>query len=141
MPNNAIERQSIIDTLVKYAWGFDENDFTLLASVLADNATSGGKVAGTDISWGPMRGRKEIVDGLQGMRNSQTDRRRHCLGNFHFISQTGASAAVRCYMTLLSAADGKVAPVTMGIFEADLVRGADESWLVKRLDISLDAPF
>lgn len=141
MSRNLNDRQTIIDTLAKYAWGFDENDFSLLASVFAEDATSGGKVAGTDISWGPMRGREEIVGGLQGMRNSQTDRRRHCLSNHHFVSQTDMAATVRCYMTLLSAADSKVSPVTMGILEADLTKGGDENWLVKRLDINLDAPF
>lgn len=141
MSQNAIDRQNIIQALTKYAWGFDENDFSLLASVFAEEAASGGKVSDTNISWGPMRGRDEIVGGLQGMRNNQTDRRRHCLTNFHFVSQSEAAANVRCYMTLLSADGGKVNPVTMGVFDVDLAKGTENSWLITRLDVSLDAPF
>lgn len=141
MSLNLNDRQSIVDALTKYAWGFDENDFSLLSSVFAEDAKSGGQVADTEISWGPMNGRQEIVGGLQGMRNSQVGRRRHCLNNYLFTAQTDTSATVRCYMTLLSAADGKVKPVTMGIFEADLTKQGNETWLIKRLDITLDAPF
>ncbi|WP_431324958.1 nuclear transport factor 2 family protein [Rhizobium sp. YTU87027] len=141
MSVNAADRHLIIEAITKYAWGFDENDFSLVASAFSKNAVSGGKVAGTEIAWGPMRGREEIVNALQGMRNSQTDRRRHCLSNFHFTSQTEDSATVRCYMTLLSAGDGKVSLVTVGIFDADLARLDRNDWLLTRLDITLDAPF
>lgn len=141
MSQAAINRHLIIEAITKYAWGFDENNFNLVAGAFAQEATSRGKVAGTDIAWGPMNGRDQIVSTFQEIRNGQTDRRRHCLSNFLFVDQKAMEARVQCYMVLVSANDGKLTIVTSGTFDVDVTKTGAGEWLLTRLDIELDAPF
>ena len=140
MTHDLADRQLIIEALSKYTWGYDEGDFKMLADSFTENATSGGRVSGTDMKWGPMRGRAEIVSVLEGIRKTQTDQRRHCVSNFIFISQTETKASYRCYLNLVAAENGQPKLVTGGWYEIDAVKEGD-TWRMSRLDGVLDAPF
>lgn len=140
MVQSEADRLQVIEAVTKYAWGYDEKDFGLLAEAMAANATSGGKITGTDVSWGPMNGRDEVVSGLRAMRNGQTIQPRHCLGNFLFSKQSDSSASLRCYLTLLASEGGRAGVATAGYFDIDAVKEAN-IWRISRLDVTLDAPF
>lgn len=140
MSYNVADRQMIEEALSKYTWGYDENDFAMLADSFTENATSGGKVSGTDVTWGPMKGRDEIASVLQGIRQGQSDQRRHCVSNFLYLSQTDSTATFRCYLNLIAAEDGKPKLITGGWYEIDAVKEG-ETWRMSRLDGVLDAPF
>lgn len=140
MSHNAADRQEIINALSKYTWGYDENDFALLRDSFTENATSGGVVSGTDIKWGPMAGREEIATVLEGIRETQTDQRRHNVSNFLFSKQTETEATFRCYLNLLATEGGVCKVVTGGYYEIDAVKDGD-TWRMSRLDGVLDAPF
>ena len=140
MTDNAADRQLIQDAISRYAWGYDTADFALLGSSFTEDATSGGVVTGTDIRWGPMRGRAEIVSVLESIRTAQTGQRRHNIGCFLFDKQTATAATVRCYLCLLSTDQGISRLVTGGTYSVDLVKQGD-LWRMSRLDAVLDAPF
>ena len=140
MTHNAADRQAILDTLSKYTWGYDEGDFAMLADAFTETAQSGGKVSGTDIKWGPMDGRDQIVSILEGIRKTQTDQRRHCVSNFLFTKQTATEASFRCYLNLIAAEGGKPKLITGGYYDIDVVKDGD-TWRMTRLDGVLDAPF
>ena len=140
MGQSETARLQVIEALTKYAWGYDQKDFGLLAEAISVNATSGGKITGTDVGWGPMKGREEIVAGLRDMRNGQTTQPRHCLSNFLFSQQSDSTASLRCYLTLLASEGGRAGVATAGYFDVDAVREAD-TWRISRLDVTLDASF
>lgn len=137
---SAMDRHLIMDALARYAWGYDTADFDMLGAVFTEDAVSGGIVTGTDIAWGPMHGRAEIVSTLAGMRRQQAEQRRHNVGSFLFEAQTPTTATVRYYLTLVSTRDGKSRLVTGGTYSADLIKENDV-WRIRRLEAVLDAPF
>src|SRR5579863_7444391 len=102
----AEDRWLISDALSKYAWGYDERDFDLLGDAFTEDAIAGGKVADTDIGWGPMQGRKQIVDVLSSIRARQTDQRRHTVSTLLFDELTDTMARVRCFLCLVAAEKG-----------------------------------
>lgn len=140
MAHNAADRQDIIEALSKYTWGYDEDDFDMLRDSFTENATSGGVVTGTDVKWGPMQGREEIATILKGIRDSQTDQRRHNVSNFLFSKQTDTEASFRCYLNLVAAEGGAARFITGGYYDIDAVKEGD-TWRMSRLDGVLDAPF
>jgi hypothetical protein len=140
MSHDPVDRQLIQDTLAKYVWGYDTGDFALLADSFTERATSGGVVSGTEIAWGPMQGRDEIIAVLRSIRNAQTDQRRHNIGSFLFEKQTATEATVRCYLDLISTEKGTSRVVTGGVYSADFVK-LGGTWRMSRLDAVLDGPF
>ena len=140
MTHNAMDRQLILEAMSKYTWGYDAGEFDLLRDSFTENATSGGKVSGTDVTWGPMKGREEIATVLEGIRKAQTDQRRHCVSNFQFVSQTDTTATYRCSLNLIATENGQSKLITGGYYEVDAVKEGDV-WRMSRLDGVLDAPF
>lgn len=140
MSNAALDRLLIQEALAKYVWGYDTSDFALLADAFTENATSGGVVSGTDIKWGPMQGRAEIVSILEGIRKSQSDQRRHNFTSVLFERLTDTTATFRTYLCLTSAENSVPRLVTGGAYSMDAVKQGDV-WRISRLDGILDAPF
>ena len=140
MTQSAIDRQMIIDAVGKYAFGFDQSNFGLMADAFAKEATSGGKISGTDMAWGPMIGREAIASGLEGMRKSQSFQPRHSLSSFVFAEQSATQAKLTCYLSLLTSQGGKAGLATCGWLDIEAVKEKDV-WRLSRLDVTLDAPF
>lgn len=140
MTHNAADRQNILDALSKYTWGYDEGDFELLADAFTKEAQSGGRVSGTDMKWGPMDGREQIVSILKDIRKTQTDQRRHNVSNFLFSKQTETEASFRCNLSLVGTEDGVSKVISGGYYDIDAVKQGNV-WRMTRLDGVLDAPF
>jgi len=136
-----IARQEIKQRLNEYCWGYDRNDMALLASVLTDDAISGGRVVNAAVSWGLWHGRAEIVNGLSLIRNSQPDRRRHAIGTFIFDSLSAYHATARAYASLFSYANGQPPHlVALGEYSLTASKG-DDGWRLQRLVEVMDSPF
>ena len=140
MTHNAADRQLMLEVVARYAWGYDNADFDMLADTFTEDATSGGVVTGTDIKWGPMKGREQIVSVLESIRKSQTDQRRHNVSNAIFLSQTETKASLKCNLSLAATENGVTKLLTAGYYEIDLVKEGD-TWRMTRLDGVLDSPF
>lgn len=141
MSHNAADRQLIMEVTARYASGYDDADFDMLADSFTEDATTGGKVTGTDIAWGPMKGREEIVSVLKSIRETQTDQRRHCMCNFIFTEQTETTAKFRCFLNLIAAENGVSRSVSGGWYDIEAAKGGDGVWRMSRMDGTLDAPF
>ncbi|MDM0116110.1 nuclear transport factor 2 family protein [Variovorax sp. J22R133] len=141
MSDTALDRQLIVEALARYAWGYDEGDFKLLADSFTQDATTGGKVAHTDIGWGPMRGRAQIVEVLEGIRKTQSDQRRHSIHTVRFHNQSATEADFSAYMHISGAENKVIRLVTAGWYRAQVVKEADGIWRMRNLDALLDAPF
>jgi len=137
----ASDRLEILDTLSRYAWGYDEGDFELLADTFTEEASTSGKVSRSDIGWGPLVGRGQIVEVLKSIHTAQPDQRRHSLHTAYFHSQGESEADVSIYLTLFGTENHQTRVVTTGLYRAALVKQTDGVWRMKRLDAILDAPF
>ena len=136
----AEDRWLISDTLSKYVWGYDEGDFALLGDAFTADATARGRVANSDIGWGPMRGREEIVRVLAEIRAGQTDQRRHSISNILFDELTDDTARVRCTLVLVATEGGVPRLVSGGWYRCLVVREG-EAWRIKEQEALLDSPF
>ncbi|CAD6560205.1 nuclear transport factor 2 family protein [Paraburkholderia sabiae] len=138
---NADDRALILDALAKYCWGYDEGDFDMLADAFTEDATTGGTVTHTDIGWGPVVGRAEIVAVLSGIRRSQTDQRRHIISTGRFEEQTPTTAKLSIYIVVLASKDGETRVATAGRYLIEAVKETDGEWRIRRLDAILDSAF
>lgn len=132
------DRQQIVDAVNKYALGYDEADFVLLADAFCKDATSGGKISNTDAHWGPMIGRDQIVSGLKDMRMAP-HQPRHCITNVLFRSNTQGEAVLSAYLTLMGS-DGQARVLSVGRLDI-VAKQEDTVWRIHKLDVTLDAPF
>jgi len=134
-------RREILQRLHQYCWGYDSNDMTLLGSVFTEQASSGGIVGGSDLSWGPWQGRGAIVEALAAIRASQPDRRRHVIDACVFDLLEADRASARVYVNIFSYANGRPPHlVTVGEYRLDAHHDRD-GWLIGRLDEVLDSAF
>jgi len=134
-------QREILQRLHQYCWGYDSNDMALLGSVFTEQASSGGMVAESSLSWGPWQGRSAIVEALTAIRVSQPDRRRHVIDSCVFDLLEPDRASARVYVSIFSYANGKP-PHLITVGEYSLVASnASGGWLIDRLDEVLDSAF
>lgn len=140
-PQQQAARYEILQRLHEYCWGYDSNDMALLGSVFSEQASSGGIVADSELSWGPWQGKAAIVEALTAIRESQPDRRRHVIDSCVFERITPSTARARVYVNIFSYANGK-APhlVTVGEYSLD-ASNSGNGWRLERLDEVLDSAF
>ena len=137
----AADRSAMQDTLARYAWGYDEGDFEMLADTFTKDGTTSGKVANSDVSWGPTAGNRAIADMLKAIRQQQTDQRRHTVHTFRFENQSLSFADLYCYLHLTSTENAVTKTVTTGWYHASMVKDADGQWRMANLAAVLDSPF
>ncbi len=136
----AEDRWLISDAMGKYVWGYDEGDFELLGDAFTEDAVAAGKVANSTSGWGPMNGRKDIVEVLSSIRAGQTDQRRHTISNILFDEMTDATAKVRCSLIIIATEKGEPRIVSGGWYRYTLIK-QDDVWRIKTQDAQLDSPF
>lgn len=138
---NWVAGQDVLNVLHQYAWAFDSNDMELLAGVFHEQAITRGVVAGTDLGWGPWKGREEIVSQLGSIRKVQTDTRRHQMTTPIFLELSETHARVKLYLSLLSTERGQLTRlVTTGEYDARLSM-ASGVWRIDSLTARLDGNF
>ncbi|MNN29826.1 hypothetical protein D3C81_1434440 [compost metagenome] len=111
----------------------------MLAEAFCQDAVSGGKITNSELHWGPMNGRDQIISGLKDMRMAP-NQPRHCISNPLFISQSDRDASLRCYLTLMASENGAASVKSVGSLSIR-VRKDEDHWRIYKLDVTLDAPF
>ncbi|WP_109212333.1 MULTISPECIES: nuclear transport factor 2 family protein [Microbacterium] len=137
----AYDQLAMQETLARYGWGFDEDDFDMLADTFTEEATSGGRVTGSDQSWGPSTGRDAIVTELRASRAAKNAQGRHTLHTFRFENQTSTSAVMHCYVLISSAQPGGMVISSAGWYRAEMVKESDGQWRMSSLEALLDSTF
>lgn len=133
------DRLMIIETLNRYAWGYDSRDLEMLGGTFASNGTFAIELGDTE-AWGPYTGRKQIVEWLAGVMQQQTDQRRHCISNIIFRALHPDAAVVESFLSLTAVENGKVRMVCTGIYRDDLIK-TEGQWFTQSKLLRLDNPF
>lgn len=133
------DRLMIMETLNRYAWGYDSRDLELMGATFGESASFTIELAGS-AGWGPYVGRREIVAWLAEVMAQQTDQRRHCLSNLIFRSLQPHTAVVDSFLSLTAAEAGKVRLVCTGTYRDEMIKTGGE-WLIQRKLLRLDNPF
>ncbi|WP_176079864.1 nuclear transport factor 2 family protein [Paraburkholderia tropica] len=139
--DNTSARMKILDTLSRYAWGYDEADSRLLMSVFCEDATTAGKIANSGNGWGPFNGRDAIVETLLSMRSGQHDVRRHTFHTFRFEQIDQKNIEAFFYASIFVTKDAKTRIATTGKYHALMQNENDGQWRIFSLDVELDASF
>ncbi|NWA28648.1 nuclear transport factor 2 family protein [Pseudomonas gingeri] len=133
--------QSVLDVFHQYAWGYDSNDLESMGAAFAEDGVTGGVVTNSTSSWGPWKGRSEIVAGLQAIHDSQNDQRRHQITTPMFLSLSSEEAVLKAYLSCFATPPGgQPALVTTGEYLAQL-SCKNSRWQIDRLDVVLDGDF
>ena len=139
MADDTRARSKILETLNRYAWGYDTRDLELMGGTFAQNGSFDILLDGHD-GWGPYKGRDAIVGWLAEVMATQSDQRRHCIINPIFRELGQASATVDSYLLLTAAAGGILKVVCTGTYRDELIKEGDE-WLITHKTLRLDNPF
>jgi 3-phenylpropionate/cinnamic acid dioxygenase small subunit len=134
------DHTAILNTLSKWAHGYDTPDLTAMAECFTKDAELTMRIADGDLI-GPFSGidavMKLFTDSLEG----QNDQRRHLTTNTYVVEEDDTSATVRSVLTLLAIAEGKLTVLSSGTYEDRMVREADGGWRIAHRHIALDLPY
>lgn len=139
MTRLALDRLLVVETLNRYAWGYDTRDLELVGGSFTEDGSFDITLDGHD-GWGPYHGRQAIVDWLASVMAQQTDQRRHCVSNILFRSLNAERAAVDSYLVLTAVERGELRVVCTGTYRDTLVR-RNGAWLIEHKTLRLDNPF
>ena len=134
-----LARLMILDTLHRYAWGYDSRDLALMGNAFAPGGSFAIELAGS-AGWGPYVGRQQIVDWLAGIMAQQADQRRHNITNPIFRELQPASAVVDSFLCLTAVDSGSPRLVCTGTYRDELIL-LDGHWLIQRKVLRLDNAF
>jgi hypothetical protein len=133
------ERPLLAELMYRYGWSFDERQADLLLSCFAQDARWEARIMGATII-GPFEGREAIMDFMTGFWPAQTDQRRHMVTNVLIEDQSPTDATIFSYHLLMSAAGGRVEPVTAGFYKVQATK-TEAGWKMKSLLAGYDVPF
>lgn len=126
-------RRDIEATIYRFARGFDEDDFELLADCMTADAvltSFEGPTTGRDAVLAMLRGRRDAA----GADGSQP---RHMLGNVEIELESDSTARARAGYVLTSLGPDGITLVSTGTYGDRLVR-EDGTWRVSRRQVNVD---
>jgi 3-phenylpropionate/cinnamic acid dioxygenase small subunit len=126
-------RRDIEATLYRFARGFDEDDFDLLA----DCMTADAELSSFE---GPTSGRDAVLQMLRGRRDAagaDGSQPRHLLANVEIVIESNSTASSRAAYVLFSAGPGGIGVVSTGTYGDRLVRD-DGAWRVSHRQVNVD---
>ncbi|MCC6710589.1 MAG: nuclear transport factor 2 family protein [Gammaproteobacteria bacterium] len=133
------DRLMIIETLNRYAWGYDTRDLELMGGSFAADGSFHIVLEGSD-GWGPYAGREAIVAWLAQVMSQQHDQRRHCVTNIMFRELDAERAMVDSYLCLTAVEGGTLRVVCTGTYH-DEMRKHGGKWYIQRKLLRLDNAF
>lgn len=139
MATDSQARLDILETLNRYAWGYDTRDLELMGGTFARTGTFDIKLEGQP-GWGPYEGRQAIVEWLAEVMAGQSDQRRHCVTNVIFRELGASSAVVDSYLLLTAVENDALRVVCTGTYRDEMVKDGD-AWLIAHKTLQLDNPF
>lgn len=128
-------RRDIEATLHRFARGFDEDDFDLLAGCMTAD------VELTSFE-GPTSGRDAVLEMLRGRRDAAGaggSQPRHLLANVEIAVESDSAASSRASYVLFSAGPGAISVVSTGTYDDRLVSDGD-AWRVSHRRVNVDRP-
>jgi len=128
-------RDEIERTLYRFARGFDEDDFALLAETMTSD------VELTSFE-GATLGREAVLEMLRGRRDdagADGSRPRHLLGNVEIDVESDSAASARCAYALFSAGPAGVDTVSVGTYGDSFVNDRG-TWRINRRYVNVDRP-
>lgn len=135
---SASARDKIENTLHRWAFGYDDNDWSLVADCFTDDAVFSMRIAEGELI-GPFEGREAIVAMMRDASDSQEDQRRHVTSNL-IIEEHEDTATCVSYLTLFSAYNGTLTALSTGKYQDELVR-TNAGWKLAKRHIALDLPY
>jgi len=133
--------QEIIDLLNQYAWNFDSNNMVRLRNLFCEDGVTEGKVAGTDIAWGPWKGSDVIAVELGNARESHPLWRRHQITTPFFVERGPDHATLNAYLSLFSCEDGQTPKIEVTGEYSAKVSKVGNAWKINSLRVVLDSEF
>ena len=134
------DHSAILNTLGKWAYGYDTPDMDAMRECFTKDAELTMTIAGGDLI-GPFSGIDAVMKLFSDSLEGQNDQRRHLTVNTYVAEEGADSATVRSVLTLLAIADGKLAVLSSGTYEDRMVREADGVWRIAKRHIALDLPY
>lgn len=139
MTDDTSARLQIMETVNRYAWGYDTRDLELMGNCFAADGVFEVLLRGHE-GWGPYQGRDAIVKWLSSVMEGQNDQRRHCVTNAIFREMGPTSALVESYLVLTAVEDGTLRVVCTGTYHDEMVK-EDGAWCIRRKILRLDNAF
>ena len=134
------DHSGILNTLGKWAYGYDTPDMDAMAECFTKDAVLTMTIAGGDLI-GPFEGIDAVMKLFKDSLEGQNDQRRHITTNTFVAEDGGSTATVRSVLMLLAIAEGKLAVLSSGTYEDRMVREADGVWRIAKRHIALDLPY
>lgn len=130
-------RNAIEDTIIRYAWAYDENEIDAAVDVFLDGATLEVANSGLAPAVGKEAIRAFLADAREG-RAARGEQPRHLVNNVRILEVGAGRATVLSYMTLMvTDADGSARVDCAGTYLDSLV-AVDEGWKLENRRISFD---
>lgn len=139
MADDLHARLLIMETLNRYAWGYDTRDLALMGGTFARDGRFAIVLDGHP-GWGPYQGRDAIVGWLAEVMAGQSDQRRHCVSNIVFRELESDRAEVDSYLLLTAVESAKLRVVCSGTYHDEMVKDSG-AWFIKCKTLRLDNPF
>ena len=137
MPSSSA-RNEIENTLHRYTFGYDNCDWSVVESCFTEGAVLSLRV-GDGALVGPYEGREAVLKMMRDASHSQGDQRRHVTTNV-IIQEDGHDATSVAYLTLFSAKNGVLTPLSTGEYHDKLLR-TSMGWKLSERHIGLDLPY
>ncbi|MDA8269585.1 MAG: nuclear transport factor 2 family protein [Actinomycetota bacterium] len=134
------DHSAILNTLGKWAYGYDTPDMTAMAECFTKDAELTMTIGGGDLI-GPFSGIDNVMKLFTDSLEGQNDQRRHLTVNTYVADEDDTSATVRSVLTLLAIADGTLTVLSSGTYEDRVVRESDGEWRIAKRHIALDLPY
>jgi len=134
------DRLAILNTMNKWAYGYDAPDLEAMADCFTDGAELTMRIGDGDLI-GPFSGKENVMKLFSDSLADQSDQRRHITTNTYFVDEDDVSATCRSVLTLVAVADGALTVLSTGTYEDRMQRVDDGRWCIASRHIALDLPY
>lgn len=133
-------RDAIEQLFADYAWPLDTGEWDGFEDLFTADVSVRISIAGEQVM-GPLVGRSVVLETLSAAARAQTDVRRHVISNLRLKPVNESEIDATAILTLL-VVDGAALNVrSSGLYLARVMRGADDKWRFREMQIALDVAF
>jgi len=133
-------RDDIEQLFAEYTWPLDTKEWDGFDELFTDDISVTVSIAGVQVM-GPLQGKDAVLDALAGAAKEQTDVRRHVISNLRLKPINDEEVDATAILTLLVVDEGKLELKSSGLYLTRIVRGDDEKWRFREMQIALDVAF
>ena len=133
-------RDAIEQLFADYVWPLDTGEWDGCEDYFTDDVNVSVSSAG-ELVMGPLEGRDVVAETLSGAAKAQTDVRRHVISNLRLKPISDNEVDATAILTLLVVDGGEVNVRSSGLYLTRIVRGDDDKWRFRQMEIALDLVF